>query len=116
LEVLAGKVKDAYRSYYPAANPMTSFDERDLLACAEDAGFREAHLDYHADIDREPVSIEWPTFLRQSPNPYVPPLDDILTEALAPADREKLARRLQDQLASGVSHRRLATAYLSATR
>jgi arsenite methyltransferase len=116
LEGFAVKVKDVYRRYQPDGNPMLNFDERDLLACAEAAGFGEVHLDYHVDIDREPIEMAWSTFLRYAPNPLVPPLQDVLDEALTTIERETLVQRLQEQFSRGSTGRRFATAFLTAIR
>jgi arsenite methyltransferase len=116
LEGFAVKVKDVYRRYQPDGNPMLNFDERDLLACAESAGFGEVHLDYHVDIDREPIEMTWSTFLRYAPNPLVPPLQDVLDEALTTIERETLVQRLQEQFSRGSTGRRFATAFLTAIR
>jgi arsenite methyltransferase len=116
LEVVAEKVKSVYRRYQPEGNPMVDFDERDLLRLAEAAGFGEIHLDYHVDIDIEPVRMTWSTMLRYAPNPLVPTLREVLDEALIGIEREALTDRLRDQLDRGVTRRRMATAYLTAVR
>jgi arsenite methyltransferase len=38
----------------PAEHPLLNFDERDLLAFAEEAGFREITLDYKAEVSSGP--------------------------------------------------------------
>jgi arsenite methyltransferase len=116
LEDLAVRVKDVYRRYQPEGNPMVDFDERDLLRFAEAAGFDEIHLDYHVDIDTEPVRMTWSTMLRHAPNPLVPTLREVLDEALIGIEREALSERLRDQLERGAARRRFATAYLTAVR
>jgi arsenite methyltransferase len=116
LEDLADRVKGVYRRHQPAGGPMADFDERDLLGWAESAGFAEVHLDYHVDIDIEPVRMTWSTMLRHAPNPLVPTLREVLDEALIGIEREALADRLRDQLERGAVRRRFATAYLTAVR
>ena len=116
LEVLADRVKSVYRCYQPAGGPMVDFDERDLVELAEAAGFGEVHLDYRVDIDREPVRMSWSTMLRYAPNPLVPPLRQVLDEALIGIERETLTERLREQLDRGTTRRRFATAYLTAVR
>jgi arsenite methyltransferase len=116
-ETLAAKVKRAVERYLPVDNPMTDFDERDLLAYAESAGFTELHLEYRADIDSQPIKIDLDTLLRFAPNPLVPPYGELLAEALTPTEFEALVDRQREQLASGhVPHRRLAVAYLAAVK
>ncbi len=116
LEPLADKVKAVYRQCQPDTHPMVNFDERDLIAWTEEAGFGEVHLDYHVDVDQPPVEITWPVMLRSSPNPLVPPLADVLDQALTVAERQVLVQRLQDQINTGRSRRRMASAYLTAVR
>jgi arsenite methyltransferase len=116
LEPYAEKVKSVYRGHQPEGDPMLDFDERDLLTYAEDAGFTQVHLDYHADVDRQPIEFSWPVLLRSAPNPLVPVLGDVLDEALDESERAVLAERLQRELAHGTTRRRLATVYLSAVR
>jgi arsenite methyltransferase len=116
LEDLAERVKDVYRRFQPENDPMVDFDERDLLGLAEAAGFDEIHLDYHVDIDVEPVRMTWSTMLHHTPNPLVPTLREALDEALIGIEREALTERLRDQLERGATRRRFASAYLTAVR
>jgi arsenite methyltransferase len=116
LDEIAGRVRDEYRRHQPDENPMTDFDERDLLRHAEAAGFTDLHLSYEAYIDREPTPMSWPDLLRYAPNPLVPPLGEVIEKALAPAEREALAERFAAEAAAGRWYRRLATAYLTGTR
>jgi arsenite methyltransferase len=116
VEPMADQVKAAFRGYQPDSNPMVDFDERDLIVWAEDAGFGEVHLNYHVDIDQQPIEMTWPVLLRSSPNPLVPPLADVLAQALTLAEREVLEQRLQEQLSLGGANRRFASAYLMAIR
>ncbi len=114
LEPLADKIKAVYRGYQPDGNSMVDFDERDLIAWAEEAGFGEVHLDYRVDIDQQPIEMTWPVLLRSSPNPLVPPLSDVLDQALTAPEREVIVERLRQQLRLGVTHRRFASAYVTA--
>jgi ubiquinone/menaquinone biosynthesis C-methylase UbiE len=117
LETLAAKVKRASARYLPPDNPMTDFDERDLVAYAESAGFTELHLEYRADIDRQPIEIDLDTLLRFAPNPLVPPYGEVLAEALTDAEQETLLARQRELFAAGyVPNRRFAVAYLTAHR
>ena len=112
---LAAKVKRTFAGYLPDPNPMTDFDERDLLAHAEAAGFVEIGLDYRVEIGAEPAP-DLDVLLKASPNPYVPPLGEVLDQALTPAEREELVTHLRDQIDAGLRRRRSATVLLTATR
>lgn len=83
---LADRVRSAVRSYQPDDDPMGDFDERDLLRFAEDAGFREVHLDYRAEISPgDPPGWKtraWDIMVRAAPNPLVPSLEKVVDETL----------------------------------
>src|SRR5437660_358982 len=112
LEPLADKVIARYRVHHPEPNPMIDFDERDLLDLAQAAGFAMVRLDYHARIARADDPVDWDSFLRTAPNPLVPALGDLLTEALDPGEYSALVSRMRENSESRRSRR--AGAYLSA--
>lgn len=116
LEPLAERVQAAYREHHGDPCPMLGFDERDLLAWAEGAGFQDLRLDYEAQVgSRHPAAdMDLSTFLRSAPNPLVPSFGQLLTEALEPADRQPLTRRFTEQLAVGRGLSRQAVSYLTA--
>jgi ubiquinone/menaquinone biosynthesis C-methylase UbiE len=117
LETIAAKVKRTVERYLPAGNPMTDFDERDLLVYAESAGFTELHLEYRVDIDRQPMEMDVDTLLRFAPNPLVPPYGELLAEALTSTEVEALVARQRELLAAGhAPQRRWAVAYLTAQK
>ncbi len=115
LEPLAERVHTAYRRHHGDPCPMLGFDERDLLAWAEQAGFQDLRLDYQAQVGaRHPAApLDLPTLLRTAPNPLVPTFGELLAEALQPAERELLTRRLGEQLTAGRGRMRQAVSYLS---
>jgi hypothetical protein len=51
-----------------------------------------------------------------APNPLVPPLGEIVAAALTPPEEAALRERFGAELAAGRRERRMATAYLAATR
>jgi arsenite methyltransferase len=117
LEEVAAKVKTAYRANHPdGADPMVDFDERDLFALAETAGFTEIHLDYRADLGAADTPEDLEVFLRMSPNPLVPTNGEILGTTLTPAERSALLARLTPQFGAGTRRHRSALAYLTARR
>jgi arsenite methyltransferase len=78
IEEIAGKVRAVFeRIHEPASSPLLNFDERDLLAFAERAGFAEIHLELQAtikqpkplDSDNETSRPSWETLLKSSGNP-----------------------------------------------
>ncbi len=109
------KVVGVFEAIQPATDPMVDFDERDLLATAERAGFFPIHLDYRADI--EPIEARnWETFVRSSANPKIPTLEEAMADALSPEERDRLTAVLRPAVESGSGSSRGATAYLWAVK
>jgi arsenite methyltransferase len=114
VEALAEQVKTVIRSSKNDQSSLHDFDERDLMTWAVQAGFDNLTLHYEAHIGTDPDT--WPdldTFLRFSPNPTMPTLEDILNQALTASDGQRLRQHLATQLRSTDRQRRLATAYLT---
>jgi len=74
---------------------MLDFDEYDLIAFAEQAGFREIHLELQVTIqpytDRRDIN----TILQTAPNPKHPTNQEIIEEALTPAEAERFVSHLR---------------------
>jgi arsenite methyltransferase len=94
------------------------FDERDLIALAERAGFVDLQLDYRASVGRDPSRAprDWETFAGSAPNPLVPTLAETMAAQLRPGESARLAGKLRPQVEAGTLVRRLATAYLLARK
>ena len=103
------------REVQPRLVSMLDFDERDLVAMAEHAGFDAIHLDLQVDIRPTPVD-SWSRFLRTAPNPLSPTLEEMMLAALSLAERERLTTYLKPLVESGNGTDRWAFAYLSATK
>lgn len=116
---IAKKINAVYqgRGSTPSS-PITSmvdFDERDLVAMAVDAGFREVHLELRIDIEPgEPKS--WEGFVNSAPNPLQPSLSEAMDEVLTREERTVLTECLRPQVESGGNHSQLAVAYLWASK
>lgn len=113
---LAAKVKAVYETIQPpGSDPMLDFDERDLVALAERAGFEEVHLHLEIDINRlEPRP--WDVALNSSGNPRIPTLAEAMDQALTPGETERLTAHLRPLVEQGDGWRRMAVAYLWAVR
>lgn len=115
---LAEKVRGVFARGQPPDSSPYDFDERDLLALAEEAGFGEVHLEYHAEIAPGhpdfPVwkTMAWEAFARTARNPLVPTLEEAMEEALTPAERERFVAHLRPLVETGQLTRREARAYL----
>jgi arsenite methyltransferase len=115
---LAAKVMSVYDRLQPPDDPMLDFDERDLLRHAEDAGFGDIRLTLEVTIDSHPWAggCTWDAFLRITGNPCIPPLGEVLNEALAPDEKERFRTHLQPLVERGEGTNRLALAYLRAVK
>jgi arsenite methyltransferase len=114
---LAGKVRAVMeRIMQPVAGSMLGFDERDLLAFAQRAGFGEIHLEYRAEIVPGDASTNWETTLRGSPNPLAPTLEEAMQQALSPSKIERFEAHLRPLVERGERVRREAVAYLWAVK
>jgi arsenite methyltransferase len=101
--------------FQPSGDPMFDFDERDLLALAEKAGFFPIELEYVAEVRPfEPRG--WESFLHSSPNPKVPTLAEAMKQALTADERDRLVAALRPAVEEGRGVWRMGLAYLSATR
>jgi arsenite methyltransferase len=101
--------------YQPPDDPMFDFDERDLVALVERAGFFPIKLEYRAEI--EPMRARsWASFLHGSPNPKVPTFAEAMDEALTAEEREQLIAALRPAVEAGRGVWRMGSAYLSAVK
>jgi arsenite methyltransferase len=104
----------------PSEHPLLNFDERDLLAFAEEAGFREITLDYNVDVSFGPhwaAEVGWETYKRMSGNPLDPTLEEAMNEALSEEEQVEFETYFRGLLESGAEiNRRGATAYLRAVK
>jgi ubiquinone/menaquinone biosynthesis C-methylase UbiE len=116
---LVAKVRAVYRRSTEAAQqPMVDFDERDLIAWAQAAGFEAVELDYRAQLDvpAEPIS-DWEALKRVAPNPLVPTYGEAIAEALTNDERLRLDAHMAAMAAAGTPTRRtMAVAFLRALR
>jgi len=95
---------------------MIDFDERDLLAFADRAGFVDQRLDYRANVGRDPsfAPRDWETFVGSAPNPLVPTLAETMAAELTQDESARVTAKLRPQVEAGTLVTRLATAYLLA--
>jgi arsenite methyltransferase len=118
---LAVRVQAIYERIQPReTDPMLNFDERDLLARAERAGFGEVHLEYEANITRgNPYLSEgrgWETQLKTSGNPKIPTLEEAMNEALTAEEIERFTAHLRPLVERNEGKGMSAHAFLRATK
>lgn len=114
---IARKVKAATKSGADESTLM-DFDERDLFAWAETAGFSAVHLTLEAEQTNEPRSVtdDWDTLLKTSGNPLSPTFGETIDAALSPDEAARLETHLRPLVESGQGSNRLAGAYLTAVK
>ncbi len=114
-ETIVAKVNAAFSVGASERVPMMDFDERDLVAIAEGAGFDEIHLTYEVEIGPRPPQ-DWVRYLNSSGNPLSPTLDEALRQALTPAERESFVAAMRPLVEQGRGTLRRQRAYLSARK
>jgi ubiquinone/menaquinone biosynthesis C-methylase UbiE len=112
---LAQKVEALYQRIQPETDPMVDFDERDLVAYAEKAGFSKIHLELQIEI--QPIeNADWSAFLHTAGNPKIPTLEEAIQEILLPAEAERFKNHLRPLVEGKQGTRRFARAYLWAVK
>jgi arsenite methyltransferase len=108
------KVRSAY-GVSPETDPMLDFDERDLVALAEAAGFTTIALTLTAEVGANAPQ-RWDVFVNTAANPNLPTLAEAMTEALTEPEQQTLTAYLRPLIEQGRTTRRMAHAYLTAVR
>jgi arsenite methyltransferase len=112
---IAAKVKAAMAAG-AERSPLLDFDERDLFAWAEEAGFAEVRLTLEAEqTPGARMRMDWDTLLKTSGNPLSPPLGETIAAALTADEAASLEAHMQPLLEAGDAVTRLASAHLRAT-
>ena len=116
---LADKVKASDRGLSePASAAMLDFDDRDLVALAEAAGFGRIHMECHVDVEvgasMGAISIE--ALLDSAPNPLAPTARESIAAALSEPEQERFVAHLARAIDAGERLRRSAVAYLVASK
>ncbi len=113
---IAAKIRAFYDAIQPPdTDPMLDFDERDLLAFAEESGFFPIELVLEAEI-RPTDPVPWETFLSRAGNPRIPTIADAMDQALAPEERAQLTAHLKPLVENGHGTWRVAMAFLHAVK
>ena len=108
---LTGKVREQMSP--PGESTLVDFDERDLLAWAEAAGFDPLRLDYEARLERGSwMNGSWERVLNLAGNPLAPTLGEAIDRALTPKERERFEAHLRPLVESNAGRGRWAFAFL----
>ena len=118
---VAAKLKAVYeRLQPPATDPALNFDERDLVACAERAGFREVHLDLEIRVrplgHLEHKTRTWDSFITMAPHPKVPTLREAMAQALSEEEAARFTAHMRPLIEAYAGTVRTAVAYLAARK
>jgi arsenite methyltransferase len=113
---IAKKVEALYQSIQPPdTDPMTDFDERDLVRFAEQAGFKEIHLELQINIT--PIKNgDWEGLIRMAANPKIPTMEEAMDQVLTSEERETFVNYLGPLVEAGQGVHRSAVAYLWAVK
>ena len=96
---------------------LLDFDERDLIDWAYAAGFDPVRLELEAELAPGSwLTASWDVVLHSSPNPLAPTLGEALDRALDAEERASFERRLRPLVEANEGRRRMAHAYLTATK
>jgi len=112
---LAERVERVYEEIQPPDDPMLDFDERDLVALSEQAGFFPIELELTAEI-RAMEPRPWGPFLNSSGNPRIPTISEAMDRALSQEERERFADHLRPLVEEGKGVSRTAIALLRAVK
>jgi SAM-dependent methyltransferase len=112
---LAAKLRSLFEGLQPEDDPMVDFDERDLMAICEGAGFFPIDLELHAEI-RPLEPRRWETFVEIAGNPKIPTLAEAMELALEPDERTRFTAHLRPLVEAGRGTWRMAHALLRADK
>jgi arsenite methyltransferase len=117
VRTLAAKVIALYDSYQPPdSDPMTDFDERDLVRLAAQAGFDEVGLELQVSVKNAKPPVPWDRFLAMSGNPKIPTMAEAMDQSLTPAEITEFTAHLRPLVETGTGEERRALAYVTAVK
>jgi arsenite methyltransferase len=117
LQELADKVSAVYRALQPREHdPMLNFDERDVLHWAEQAGFTDIDLAYHAEVKPYARPRNWEALYRTAGNPKIPTLEEVIRQALTAEEAERFITYLRPLADARQGNQRFASLYLWAVK
>lgn len=113
---LAQRLRDFYRRLQPPdVDPMLNFNEHDLVAHCEAAGFVDIHLALHIFV-RPATPRPWERAISIPGNPNIPSPRDAMAQIFTAEEAARYEAHLRPQLEAGGGVVREAVAYLAATK
>lgn len=111
---LAKKVKDICGDGGDGTDDsLLDFDEQDLLAFAENAGFQVVRLHLDVEIARGSWFTGWKPFLDTAPNPLAPTQREVIERALTSGEARRFESHLRPLVESRAGIMRSAVAYVT---
>jgi ubiquinone/menaquinone biosynthesis C-methylase UbiE len=115
LSDLARRIEGVFEPIQPLSDPMLDFDERDLVALVEQAGFFPIELELQAEI-RSTKPQRWEVFLNTAGNPKIPTFAQAMEQALTPEERRRVSDHLRPLVEQGRGVWRMAHAFLTGSK
>jgi ubiquinone/menaquinone biosynthesis C-methylase UbiE len=113
---LAQRLTALYLQIQPLdTDPMGDFDERDLVSQAERAGFTEIHLELQVEV-KPHENDDWSAFLHTAMNPKIPTLAEAMEQVLTVEEAARFSAYMRPLVEGRQGTRRVALAYLWATK
>jgi arsenite methyltransferase len=97
-------------------DPMMNFTEKDLLRYAEEAGFREVHVELLVDVEPGTWVVDWERLLNTSPNPNAHTAGEALHGALTEEEFARVEQQIRPLADAGDGVVRSAFCYLRALK
>lgn len=117
VQALAEKITAVYRRVAPEdTDPMLTFDERDMLHWAEQAGFTDLELDYQAWIKPYARALNWEALYCTAGNPKIPTLAEAIAQALTPEEAAQFIAYVRPLVDTRQGIQRFAQMYLWAVK
>jgi SAM-dependent methyltransferase len=114
VQELEDRMRDVFDALQPRdTDPMLNFDDRDLVALAERAGFERVQLTLEVQTE-PPEPMPWASFLDTAWNPKIPTLREVMDDVLTAEERDRYEAHLRPLVEAGRGSRRMASAYLLA--
>jgi SAM-dependent methyltransferase len=112
VQELEDRVRAVYERLQPrGSDPMTDFDDRDLVDLAEAVGFPEIHLALDVEV-KAPEPMRWDAFVRTAWNPNIPTLAEVMEDVMTPDEAARYTAELRPLVEEGRGSRKMAWAYL----
>jgi arsenite methyltransferase len=116
VQELDDRVRAVFDALQPReTDPMLNFDDRDLVELAERVGFERVRLTLEVTTE-PPEPMRWETYLDTAWNPKIPTLREAMEQVLGDEERRRYEAHLRPLVEGGHGSRRMASAFLSATK